>query len=660
MRILLALIIALPAFAQDASTQAAAQPPADKKAESPAPAPATEDWLTGSIDLGFRWVPGVGGSVAAYRSVVDLQQGPELFGIDFTIRDPHKRLFDHLNARGYGWGGEPYNTAHVDASKSGIYDFTFDYRNIAYFNALPSYANPLAPGGFNQQSFDTRRRTLSTELDFFPGKRIIPYLAFEQNSGNGHGIDTWVTDPNNQYAVPALFRDGTKNYRGGVRFEYTRFHVTLEQGGTTFKNDEQTTNNFLNWGNRTTPVLGQTLYLTNLQQSYGIRGDAIYERGLVTATPVSWLTVTGQFLYSQPETSVHYTDSAAGNFLLLSTLLAYNGQTDVASGYAKQPHVTGNVAVEVRPLRRLRILESFMTDRFHDAAMGVVATTLASGPSLIPMNTSQPGYQVVNYNQDEVNAIYDLTAKITLRGGYRRVWGDATVLAGQLSQSGTFASGQLSRNVALAGASLRPMEKLRISLDYEGASSDTVYFHTSLNDYQKAHARAQYQVNPSLALTANFRFLSNQNPATTVQYDFQSRDSSLALSWTPNNSKRFSVVGEYDRATMRSNINYLSLPFLSPAVSQYRDNAHVASSTFNMAFPAYKGLTPTLTFGGSLFISSGSRPTHYYQPLGRFFVPVSKHVAWVSEWRWYGLGETFYVYEGFRSHTITTGLRLTR
>jgi len=30
-------------------------------------------------------------------------------------------------------------------------------------------------------------------------------------------------------------RDKTDNFRGGVRIEMSKFHVTLEQGGSTFK-----------------------------------------------------------------------------------------------------------------------------------------------------------------------------------------------------------------------------------------------------------------------------------------------------------------------------------------------------------------------------------------------------------------------------------------
>jgi hypothetical protein len=71
-------------------------------------------------------------------------------------------------------------------------------------------------------------------------------------------------------------------------------------------------------------------------------------------------------------------------------------------------------------------------------------------------------------------------------------------------------------------------------------------------------------------------------------------------------------------------------------------------------------MTPKVSFGGSMFISSGSRPSSYYQPLARLSIPVMKHISWNSEWRYYGFGEAFYLYEGFRAHIFTTGLRLER
>lgn len=672
MRFLLAILLMAPSFAQQAAPQTKPEEkapvapekaaPEKKEEKSESPAPSKEQWLTGSFDVGYRWVTRVRGSYPSYRSVVNLGEGPKLNGLDFTIQDPKKRLFDRLDARAEGWGGDPYNTAHLNARKQGIYDFSADYRNIAYFNALPSFANPFAPAGFNERAFDTRRRTANVDLELFPGKRITPYLVFERNSGYGHGVATWVQDANDEFAVPTLLRDSTNNYRGGLRLTSNRFHVTLEQGGTTFKDDNQASYSGANLGDRTTPIFGETLVLNNLRQAYGIRGSSIYSKVLVTASPFSRLDLYGQFLYSEPKTDARYFDLASGNFALLSSLLFYSGQYNLGSSSASQPHVAANLGLEVRPVRRLRIVESWFTNRYHETGFGalteqILLSPAAAGPALASaLNTRQ----VVNYNQYQVEAIFELTSRIAIRGGYRYVWGDATVRAGDLDPAGPLASRDLRRNVGLAGLTVRPFQKLSVNLDYEAASTDRDYFRTSLYDYHKVRARARYQATASLWFQANFALLDNQNPTSGIEYDFRSRDNSLAVYWTPNSGKRVSVMAEYDRSTLRSNINFLLLPFLSPAVSAYRENAHTATSTIDLALPAIARITPKLSLGGSLFVSAGTRSSRYYQPLGRLSLPLQKHVSWNTEWRWYGFGEQLYLYEGFRAHIFMTGIKVTR
>jgi hypothetical protein len=663
--------VAVPA-AQAAPTAPAPSAPAAPKGEekTASPAPTTEDWITGSVDVGYRWLSGLSGNSDEYRSVVDLGAGPRLFGLDFTIVDPKKRLFDRLDVRAYGWGGEPYQTAHLDARKQGVYDFTFDYRDIAYFNAVPSYANPLAPAGFDDQSFNERRRNLTLSLDLFPGKRIIPYLVFDRNSGYGNGIEMWVQGGNDEFPVSTLLRDSTLNYRGGVRLEFNRFHVTLEQGGTEFKDDDQGYYSGRDPGDNPGPLLGGNLVLYGLTQAYGIRGHGPYTKALLTAAPAPWINVYGQFLYSEPRNTVNFNELAVGNFLLESSLLFYGGQQTLGVGAAVQPHVTGTVGVEMRPLKRLRVMETVTVDRSHDAVSPLIGMSILSGPtpsilaltpSTIPSAatvTSLNYSQVVNYAQQQTDLMYDVTNKLTLRAGYRLLNGDATVLPGELSQPQSLLSGALRRNVALVGATYRASGKLSINLDYEGASSDRIYFRTDLNNYNKARARARYQLATTLTLQANFQVLNNQNPAAQIQYSFQSRDNSLAIFWTPKGGKRITFMGEYDRSTMNSTIDYLLPPFLTAAVSTYRDNAHTATSAVDVALPGLPGAK--LEFGGSMFISSGSRASQYYQPLVRLSIPVVKHLQWNTEWKWYGYEEQFYGYEGFRVHMFATGLRYSR
>ena len=666
MKLLLGLSICVVAFSQEPPAPSKPdQQPSTNAAEKPADTPAAvagESWLTGGIEVGYQWLGNVGGNPLQYRSVVNLNQGPKLLNLDFSLVDPKRRLFDRVDARADGWGNEPYNTAHLQAIKRRIYDLRADYRNLAYFNAVPSYANPLAPGGFDERSFDIRRRNGYIDLQLFPGRHIKPYLVFERNSSSGHGVQTWVLGASNEFAVPGLLRDSTNNYRGGVRIEYNRYHLSLEQGGTTYKSDDQASFSGTSYGDRTAPFLGQKLLLNNLEQSYGVRGSSVYSKILATARPVEFIDLYGQFLYSNPKTDARYFDTANGSLGMLSPLLLYSGQYDLSASSASQPHIIANAGLEIRPLKGLRVLQSWSSNRQHTAGFGdltqqILVSPSISGPTLAAaLNTRQ----VINDDRYQIEGIWDLSAKVVFRGGYRREWGDATVRGSSLSMLGPLVSRERRRDVGLAGVTARPVKNAWINLDYEGGTTDTDYFRTSLFNYHRIRARVRYQPIAALTLQANFAVLANENPSLDAHYDLQSRSTSISANWTPAGSRHFSLTAEYSRTTFHSSVDFLQLPFLTPAVSLYRENGHTAVSAVEIMLPAIGGMTAKLTAGGSLFVSSGTRATSYYQPLGRLSLPIRARLQWNTEWRWYGFGETAYLYEAFRAHLFTTGLRFTR
>ncbi len=554
MRGAVALLLAVPLMGQQADTST----------------PSGEPWIAGSIDLGYR-VTSTAGSSNVYRSVVDLGQGPRLLGLDLTILDPKKRLFDKLDVRADNWGGDPYNTLHVDASKKGLYDFNFDYRDLAYFNLLPSFADPQLGTGMvlDEDSYFSRRRMSDFQLDLLPGRHVMPYLAYGRDSGEGTGITTFETDIN-QYPVADRMFDKTDNYRGGARLEFNRWHVTLEQGGTTLRDDQQAYDSTVNYGNNYQPYFGQTLDLTNLAQAYGVRGSSIYSKGLLTANPFSWMDFSGQFLYSLPNTSVNYTQGDAGNLVLQQAILFYTGEQALGFATGKQPHTSGNMGFELRPLKRVRIRESWMTDRMHTSAAGqftdMIFQPLAVGESVTPLAS----VLAVNYNQEQVDLLVDVTRRLTLRGGYRYVWGEAETDAALIGGPGQESS-QLRQQAGIAGGNFRATRKLTFNVDFEGAATDHAYFRTSLYNYQKMRARARYQVAAKLSLQANFSLLNNQNPTTGINYSFLSRQNSVSAAWTP--SKRVSILGEYTRSTLRSNASYLEPEYLDAgafAVSRQR------------------------------------------------------------------------------------------
>ena len=132
--------------------------------------------------------------------------------------------------------------------------------------------------------------------------------------------------------------------------------MTLEEGGTVFKSDQSLYQNpgSTNYGNFSSPILGQTLHLSSLLAAYGIGGSCAYSKGLLTASPTSWLDLHGQFLYSQPNSNVHYQQTDAGNLYFQSQILFYSSEQQVINAPVEQPHTTGSEIISSsKPVKRV-------------------------------------------------------------------------------------------------------------------------------------------------------------------------------------------------------------------------------------------------------------------------------------------------------------------
>ena len=665
MKTVIAILLVCPVLAQlptaPAPTTTAAPAITTGSGDAASPVPSNEPVLTGWIDLGYRWQTGVGGSLDTYRSIINLGSGPKFLGADFTLTDPRHKWFDTIQVRADSWGDEPSSIVHLEAKKSGLYDFNGDYRDFAYFNFLPSYADPLLSQGIvlDEQSFDTRRKIAALSLNIRPGNWWSPYLGWDHDSSSGTGAAVFVTD-GNSYPVPNTLRDSTNLFRAGVKLEKPRFHVTLEEGGTIFKSGQSLFQSpgSVNFGNFSEPVLGQTLDLTNLLAAYGISGSSAYSKGLLTANPTAWLDIYGQFFYSQPNSNVHYQQTDAGSLYLQSQILFYSSEQEMVTAASEQPHTSGSFGAEIR-LKRLRIVESWLTDRLHDAGASASAQTLMLAGTSIPLSSLLATTLASNYNQEAADIFFDVTSRITVRGGYRYVWGDASYAFLPAEGLASSAQEQLRQNIGVGAVTFRPSQKISVTGEVQAASSSGVYFRTSLYNYQKMRAQARYQPLQSLSIAVDFTVLNNQNPLSGANYEYSALQESLSFYWAPR-GKIFDIQGSYSRSDLKSNIGYLEPEDLSPQISRYRDNSHTATTLFDLAWPHGKRFAPKLSAGGSFFISSGSQPTSYYQPTARLSVPLSKSATWFSEWRYYGYGDVFLLYQGFRTHLVTTGVRFTR
>jgi hypothetical protein len=645
--------------AQNPAPPAAAAAAAEPAAASPVPN--DQKIFSGYADFGYRWV-GVGGSLNTYRSVVDLGSGMKLLGTEFTILNPTHQTFDRIDVRATDWGDDPYSTLHIGVQKAHLYNFSGDYRSMAYYSNLPAFADPLLANGIvlNEQALDTRKRISTWRLDMLPNHTLSPFLEYDQSSESGNGIATFVANAN-EYPVYNNVTNHEQDYRGGVRIELRRFHGKIEQGGTTFKDDQGlSSSGYVNQGNFYNPVLGQDVFLTSLAEGYRIRGHSTYTDASFAANAFSWMDVYGTFLYSQPVSDVTFHGTSTGNNVLFSQLLFYTGEQSIISSVAKMPHTSANVGAEIRPTGRLRLIPSWITDRMHTDGSSTNNQILTTTAGVVPIPALLNSTLVDNSNQAEMDVYFDITHGMTLRGGYRYVWGDASDVTLPLGGLTGFEVGKIRRNVALAGFAWHPKQSAWVNIDFENGSSGSTYFRTSLYNYQRARIRGRHQITQSLGVSASFSLLNNQNPSPGIHYDFLAHQESASIQYVPKGGSLWSFEGAYTRSTLRSDIGYLDPAFLTPQRSFYRDNSHTVSALIDLNIPGTGTYKTKLTFGGSALLSSGSNPTTFYQPAAKLSVVLGKHLSFLSEWRYYGFGEAFYLYQGFRSQMVTTGFRITR
>lgn len=609
------------------------------------PRAAKEQVFSGSVDLGARWNQGIKGSQDAYRSIVNMGEGARLLNWDTSLENSPWKLVRKAQFRGAGWGGDPSAWLQGSVESRRYYRLSVDHRDTAYFNALPSFANPVIERGLwmSQRAFDTHRRFTEVQLDLVPDKRWIPFFGYTHDNGFGRGVSNFVSEIN-EYPALAQLNDRTHLFRGGLRMESRRAHLTLEQGGILFSDDYRLSNtDGIHYGNRSNAFLGQTLFLSDLLQAYEIQGSSVFTKGYLTLSPADWFDFSGAFQFSQPRNDVTYRQSNRGLFIDLDSLLFFNAQNLRLLAAAQQPHVTANAGAEVRPLRRLRILQSWVTDRLHNAS-SIVDTPVADRLEW-------------SYHQQQTEVSFEFAPRIVLRGGYRYSWGEGVARAPFVLQLGS-ERGQLRRHSALAGGAFRFTDRISVHADSEITRSDRVLFRTSLTDYERLRVRGRYQLLNQLLLYGTVQYLSNTNPPQTNPFDFLSRQAAMGVQWSPSGGRTFQLLGEYARSTIRSSLPVLFPPFGDSGRSLYRDNAHTVTGLLSYKMAAGWTWQPQWSLGGSFFRSSGSRPTSFYQPVVRLTAPLMRHVDLIAEYRWYAVSQAFYSFEGFRNHQGFVGIRI--
>jgi len=216
----------------------------------------------------------------------------------------------------------------------------------------------------------------------------------------------------------------------------------------------------------------------------------------------------------------------------------------------------------------------------------------------------------------------------------------------------------LKRYSGLAGFSVRPFSRLALTGDFTITNGEKTYYRTGLMDSNNYRLLGRLTLPKNFFFNASYLYFTNDNPDPGVNYHYKSQAITGSLQWMPNGGKNMSVLADYTYSEIKSDIDFLNPATLTPIPSPYRDYANTGTLLTNLRLPFSKTYSGLLSFGGSFVTTHGTRATNYFQPQGRVQLPVTPKLEFFSEWRYYGMHQELYGYEGFRSHTYTGGIRL--
>jgi hypothetical protein len=657
-------------------------PAADESPVEPKPAP--EGFKVGpyegraEFEVGFRVASDVRGNFDMYRSVVNLGEGPRLLNANVSLRAPYGtgQYFDHLDINFNNWGGDPYNNMRLAIGRTDKYEFTADYRNLNYFNYVPTYADPyviqgLPPGltpllptvisansNFGQHSMDVSYRTTALQLRLFPNSRISPYVGYSRNTV----VDSVVTPSfttydvtGNEMVLPVDYAYAADEYRGGVTVSLPRLVFDVEQGYRLMRNDTGVSGVVNPRGNTPVPFVGQTIVLNSLTRGYHDRTSMPFTKAVVKFTPVSNVKFTGRYIYSMSSVDSTMGEIASGNLVNLANQLVYGTALDNFRTNAEQPNHLGSFVAEWTPIRRLTLVDHFYTRSAHTSGGGLLLTTLFNVRTLagnVPttnqvLSTPVDTFLAYDRIENQVEAEFDIGHGLVAHAGHRYTDADTSILT-QGDEDEVYAS--LTRQTGIFGAYFTRGQWLRLAFDYEKNSTDGVLTTTNLYNYDTF--RLQYKLGSWKHFTLNgrFVFLRNHNPQSDVDWRNHNREYSVSLNYEP--TERFYASLDYSRDNLFSDMLILLPATLTPSRSIFDERSQGIGGMFGIGI--YRG--SRVEFGYRGILNIGSYPLNYHQPFASLTIPLGGHFAYKTYWQYYDYNDKVFQFQGFRRNLVTFAL----
>jgi hypothetical protein len=607
-----------------------------------------------SLDFGNRWKAGFSGNEDLYRSQLDLGEGPKLFSGVFSIFAPNNsnRFFDRLELRMNSWGGEPYNTARVRAVKAGIYELRFDYQNVAYFNSVPFFANPLFEQGNleSQHQFDISQRFARVELTLRPGKRVSPFVAYQRTSRQGPALTTLRTD-GNEFLTRLDVDTHSDDLNFGVNFTASQFSLRLEQGFRWYRDTSPFLAPGFQEGNSSRPVFGRDIVLNNYAGQNDVEGTIPFSTAVGVYHPFDSLLLRGKVSYSMGDVNSNFSDAIDGTFFSFPLQAFYQGQEKQALGRAKRPNLFGDFSVTWQPFKRFRILESLNIRRSHVSGSAQIENAFLNvdplfQPGIIPrLETSSllDTFLSRNLTIQELQGVFYLSPRFSVRAGHRF----------EHKEVGLSEDFAYDRNVLILGTAYEFSARSTIALEYELGRTDQPIFRTDVVDFDRLRLRGRFHPFDSLQLSGSVTLFDNNNDIPEI--DLTSRQRSYTLQFTYTPVARISISGAYERSELDSDLLFIIPQSFQPDRSIYAERSDYANLFVSLLLLRNARLDVGYSGSGTV----GNFPMNYHQPMARLEIPLGERFIAYGQWNYHDYKEKVSLLpQSYQTHLVVLGFRV--
>jgi hypothetical protein len=196
--------------------------------------------FSGAFRVGYRSVD-VDGSATKYREDVNLDDGPRLFDLRFTLLPTGElgAMVDRVDLDVTDFGGDPFETLRLGVRKFGAFDFTYSRRESEYFYQdviVPhEVANVRLSNAGDLHHFDFERVQEKADLSVEVGTRAAVTFGFDRFTKRGESTTT-LDLLRDEFELERPIDESLNAFHAGFEYRFDRVTVVVEERVRDYEN----------------------------------------------------------------------------------------------------------------------------------------------------------------------------------------------------------------------------------------------------------------------------------------------------------------------------------------------------------------------------------------------------------------------------------------